>query len=110
MPRSASYRATFCRPVSTTAVTPGTVTDVSAMFVARMTRRRPPGAGRSARSCSSASSDPWSGSTSTSPPTRPATAAIARRISPAPGRKPRTLPGVRAMTPAIAPSIGVPGS
>ena len=40
MPRSASYRATLCRPESTTAVTPGTVTDVSAMLVATITRRR----------------------------------------------------------------------
>jgi len=43
MPRSASYLATLCSPLSITAVTPGTVSDVSAMFVATMTRRRADG-------------------------------------------------------------------
>ena len=38
--RSGSYRATLCTPLSITAVTPGTVSDVSAMLVATMTRRR----------------------------------------------------------------------
>ena len=41
MPRSASYRATLCRPVSTTHVTSGTVSVVSARLVAR-TMRVPP--------------------------------------------------------------------
>src|SRR5439155_38827 len=40
MPRSASYLATLCSPESTTAVTPGTVSDVSAILVATITRRR----------------------------------------------------------------------
>ena len=68
MPRSASYRATLCSPASTTAVTPGTVSEVSAMLVATMIRRgASDDAGRSAASCSSAaSSDPCSGMTSTS--------------------------------------------
>ena len=50
----------LCRPVSITAVTPRTVSDVSAMLVATMTRRRSDD-GESARSCSSASSEPCSG-------------------------------------------------
>ena len=38
IPRSGSYRATLCSPLSTTVVTSGTVSVVSAMFVARITR------------------------------------------------------------------------
>ena len=45
-----------------TADTPGTVSDVSAMFVARMMRRR--STARIAASCASPSSDPWSGTIS----------------------------------------------
>ncbi len=41
MARDASYLATLCRPESTTAVTPGTVNEVSATLVATTTRRVP---------------------------------------------------------------------
>ena len=61
MPRAASYRTIRARPLSMTVVTPSIVSEVSATFVLRMIFRR--SLGRSARSCSSADSDPCSGST-----------------------------------------------
>ena len=92
--RSASYRATFCSPVSTTSRTSGTVSVVSAMFVARITRGRVCRGERA--SCSSASRPPCSGRTSTpDDPTTGATAVGARRISGAPGRKHSRRPGRR---------------
>jgi len=41
-PLAGSKRSRRMRPLSTTAVTPGSVTEVSATLVARMTRRRVP--------------------------------------------------------------------
>ena len=56
MPRCGSKRAIRARPASTTARTPGIVSDVSATLVATMTLR--PGLGLTARSCSSGGSSP----------------------------------------------------
>jgi hypothetical protein len=87
-------------------VTPSTVSDVSATFVARITLRSLLGA--SAASCSSAGSDPWSGSTRA--PAGEPSSADARRISGAPGRKQSTCPPGRASTPRTASASDVRGS
>ncbi len=82
-------------PLSTTAVTPGTVTLVSATLVERMILRCE--AGASARSCSSAGRSPCRGSTSRRRcAASSATASPAWRISAAPGRNTRTSPLVSA--------------
>ena len=105
--RSGSYRATLWRPVSTTAVTPGTVSEVSAMFVARITRRRSDG--WIAASCSVESREPCSSMTSTSGPTRARTSGSARLISGAPGRNESTCPEVAVSAAATAAASPSPG-
>ena len=89
----------ICRavPVSTTAVTPSTVTDVSATFVASTTFRR--ASFCKARSCTSGGRSPCSGSTSkprasASAFRQPAVSRISRR----PGRNTSTSPGVASRT------------
>mmetsp|Transcript_9799 Transcript_9799/g.22942 ORF Transcript_9799/g.22942 Transcript_9799/m.22942 type:complete len:253 (-) Transcript_9799:745-1503(-) len=60
IPVEERYSLDLCRPQSTTNLTPSSVTDVSAMFVARMTFRcTPSGLGRKARSCCSGGSDAY---------------------------------------------------
>ena len=54
-------------PASTTTRTPGTVIEVSARLVDRITRRRPSSCGRTTSCCSSGESDPCSSASSTSP-------------------------------------------
>ena len=74
-----------------TAVTPSTVTELSATFVARMSFGC--GLGETARSCSSGDRSPCNGSMSS--PARCATAShsrIVRRISAAPGKNTRVWP------------------
>ena len=76
------------RPASITATTPSMVTDVSATLVDRITLRRPPGSGRTARFWSGSDISPCSGTTAKrSPASASPSASAARRISPAPGRK-----------------------
>ena len=95
MPTPASKRGTRARPESTTAVTPSTVSEVSARSVDSTTLRRPAGAGATAESWASAGSEPWSRWTSTaarpSAPLRSSAWAV-RLISPIPGRNTRTSP------------------
>ena len=85
-----SKRGALASPLSTTMLTPSTVSDVSAMSVASTTRRRPGGDGASARSCSSGPSAPARRCTSTS---TPASCSAVREISAMPGRKASTSPG-----------------
>ena len=66
MPVPTSKRGARASPLSTTMLTPSTVSDVSAMSVASTTRRRPGGDGASAWSCSSGPSAPAKRCTSTS--------------------------------------------
>ena len=74
-------------PASITATTPSMVTEVSATLVDRITLRRPPGSGRTARFWSGSDISPWSGTTANrSPGSASPSASAARRISPAPGR------------------------
>ena len=86
-----SKRGALARPLSTTMLTPSTVSDVSAMSVASTTRA----GGRvatapSARSCSSWPRAPARRCTSTS---APASRSAVREISAMPGRKASTSPG-----------------
>ena len=77
--------------------TPSMVSDVSAIDVASTTLRRPGGGGAMARSCTSASSAPYSATTSTAGSlTRSRSKVSVRRISPAPGRNASTDPAPRA--------------
>ena len=90
-PERGSKRRVRARPESTTVETPSIVSDVSATFVARMTRRRPADAGASAASCAAPGRSPWRTRTSRAS-SIDSTASRARRISKAPGRKTRTSP------------------
>ena len=97
MPVVGEKRGMRMSPESMTTEMPGSVTDVSAMLVARITFRRPPVA--KTRSCASFGSDPYRGrmshrGTSAAPraASSSASAAFARRISPSPGRKQRMSP------------------
>ena len=63
MPRSGSYVFCFTNPGSTTNLTPGTVRDVSAMFVASTTFRTPGAHSSNAACCACEDSAPYSGTT-----------------------------------------------
>ena len=92
-PVLASRDSTRASPVSTTAVTPGIVSDVSATFVARMMRRLGPGF--SAASCFSGGRSPYNSTSSAfCEAAKPASASAVRRISPTPGKKQSTSPAV----------------
>ena len=94
MPVTGSNAARRTSPESTTARTPGSVRLVSAMLVARTTRRRPAGSGSKARACSAGANSPYKGSSTTESSTSgmPPSIASVRRISPAPGKKASTSP------------------
>ncbi len=82
--------------MSTTYRMPGTVSDVSATFVASTTRRTVAGWDEKTRCCSAAESREKSGTTSRVRPgsgLRSARASAVSRISRSPGRKTRTSPG-----------------
>ncbi|QJW93467.1 hypothetical protein FTUN_0973 [Frigoriglobus tundricola] len=91
MPTDGSNSICRARPQSTTAVTPSTVTDVSATFVARTTFRR--SVRWSARSCCSGGRSPCSGSTVIPCSRAKASSSSAVwRISRRPGRNASTSP------------------
>ena len=91
MPEPGSNRARRARPASTTTLTPGMVSEVSAIDVASTIRLRAPG-GASARPCAARSIAPNKGVISASAPSMPGSMAATRRISPSPGRKARMVP------------------
>mmetsp|Transcript_43574 Transcript_43574/g.139890 ORF Transcript_43574/g.139890 Transcript_43574/m.139890 type:complete len:220 (-) Transcript_43574:427-1086(-) len=99
MPRSRSYRFSLATPASMTVRTPGSVSDVSAMFVARMSRRVRGGGGRKTRAWSAEGSEACSGCTCSRGPSgsasrscsaSPRAACAAVEISSWPARKTRT--------------------
>ena len=85
-------------PASITYLTPGTVSEVSAMLVASTTRRA--WCGSKIRCCSAADSRAYSGSTSRFG--RPARASAVSLISRSPDRKTRMSPGPSAVSSATA--------
>ena len=90
-PVRCAYRLTLAVPASMTKRTPGTVSEVSATFVASTTRRRPQGVNSAC--WRSADIRAWSGNSSVSAsPRRPSRASVSR-ISRSPERNTSTSPG-----------------
>ena len=94
MPVRGSNRGARAIPESITTRTPSTVSELSAISVENTMRRRPGRLGASAASCSSKERAPASGKRSTAPSVTLSVAAIARRISPMPGKKTKMSPSV----------------
>ena len=92
MPLFESNRGRRASPLSTTILTPGMVSDDSAIGVLTTTLRVPPGAGASAACCSAWPRAPYSGSTERDSVLPSRNAATTRLISAAPGRKHSTSP------------------
>jgi hypothetical protein len=96
------YREMRAVPVSITYRMPGTVSDVSATFVASTNRRRTPAArpGSNTRCCSAAESRPNRGSTSVKR-CRPSSARVVSRMSASVGRKTSTSPSGSSMSSSV---------